>query len=194
MSTSAQDQAAIAVPATHATYDPVARAAHWLTFILVAAEFTVGWCMPEVEWGTEPTGLIGIHLMLGSSLLIVVLFRLGWRLTHAGPPPLLSLPSWQRWSAGITHIALYAMLLVMSLTGWASASARQWPVLAFGFLRLPAIVAPEAKIGFELGDIHADTLTWVLLGVICLHILAALYHRLIKRDAVLKRMLPSLGP
>ena len=177
-----------------ATYDPVARAAHWLTFILVAAEFIVGWCMPEIEWGTEPTGLIGIHLVLGGSLVIVVLFRLVWRLTHAAPPPLSSLPGWQRWSAGVTHLALYGLLLVMSLSGWAAAAARQWPVRAFGLFPLPAIVAPEAKIGFELGDIHADTLSWGLLGVIGLHVLAALYHRFIKRDAVLKRMLPSLGP
>jgi cytochrome b561 len=191
MSTTVQNQAATMVPAT---YDPVARAAHWLTFILVAAEFTVGWCMPDIEWGTEPTGLIGIHLVLGSSLLIVVLFRLAWRFTHRAPPPLLSLASWQRWSAGVTHFALYGLLLAMSLSGLAAAAARQWPVRAFGFLRLPGIVAPEAKIGFELGDIHADSLTWVLLGVICLHILAALYHRFIKHDAVLKRMLPSLGP
>ena len=188
MSASAQDQAATALPAT---YDPVARAAHWLTFILIAAEFIVGWCMPEIEWGTEPTGLIGIHLVLGGSLAIVVLFRLAWRLTHAAPPPLESMPSWQRWSARITHIALYALLLAVPLSGWASASARQWAVRAFGFVPLPAIVAPEAKIGFELGDVHADILSWVLLGAIGLHILAALYHRFIKHDAVLKRMLPS---
>ncbi len=122
-STAAQDQPAITVPAT---YDPVARVAHWLTFILVAAEFTVGWCMPDIEWGTEPTGLIGIHMMLGSSLLIVVLFRLAWRLTHRAPPPLLSLPSWQRWSAGVTHIALYVLLLAMSLYRWTKRSASAW--------------------------------------------------------------------
>lgn len=189
MSSSALDQAAATV---RATYDPVARAAHWLTFILVAAEFIVGWCMPEIEWGTEPTGLIGIHLMLGSSLLIVILFRIAWRLTHAAPPPLASLPSWQRWSAGATHIALYALLLAMSVSGWASTAARQWPMRAFGFLPLPAIVAPKAKIGFELGDIHADVLSWVLLGAIGVHIFAALYHHFIKRDTVLMRMAPSL--
>ena len=177
-----------------AAYDPVARAAHWLTFILVAAEFTIGWTMPDIEWGTEPTGLIGIHLMIGGSLLIVILFRLLWRITHSAPPPVASLPAWQRWSAGITHVALYALLLIVPLTGLASASAREWPVRAFGFLRLPAIVAPHAKIGFKLGDLHADILSWALLGAIGLHVLAALYHRFIKRDAVLKRMLPSIGP
>ena len=186
---SIQDSAASAV---RASYDPVARAAHWLTFILVATEFTLGWCMPEIEWGTEPTGVIGIHLMVGSSLLIVVLFRLVWRLTHAAPAPDPSLPAWQRASAAVTHVGLYALLIILPLTGWASASAREWPVRAFGFIPLPGIVAPKAKIGFKLGDLHADILSWVLLAVIGLHILAALYHRFVKHDAVLKRMWPSL--
>ena len=173
-------------------YGTVARAAHWLTFILVAAEFVIGWCMPDVEWGTEPTGLIGVHVMLGSSLLIIVALRIAWRLTHPAPRPLLSLPLWQRWSAGATHIALYLLLLVMTLTGLASAAAREWPVRAFGFIPIPGIVPPDAKIGFELGDLHADKLCWVLIGVVALHILAALYHRFIKRDAVMKRMWPSI--
>jgi cytochrome b561 len=176
------------------TYDPVARIAHWLTFLLVAAEFAVGWTMPDIGWGTEPTGLIGVHLVLGGSLLLVILFRLFWRLTHRAPPPLMSLPAWQRWSAGATHIALYALLLIVPLTGLASASAREWPVRAFGLITLPAIVAPHAQIGFKLGDLHSDILSWVLVGAIGLHVLAALYHRFVKRDAVLKRMLPSAGP
>jgi cytochrome b561 len=191
VSASTQKPVSIAVSDT---YGPVARAAHWLTFLLVTAEFIVGWCMPEIGWGTEPDGLIAYHLVIGSSLLIVIVFRLVWRLTHAAPPPLSTLPSWQRWSAGVTHFALYALLLVMSLSGWASASARQWPVRAFGFIPMPAIVAPEAQIGFQLGDLHADKLSWILLAVIGLHVLAALYHRFMKRDDVLRRMLPSSGP
>ncbi len=177
-----------------AVYDPVARAAHWLTFVLVAAEFVVGWTMPDIGWGTEPTGLIGLHLLLGGSLLVIIVFRLCWRLTHRAPPQPASLPAWQRWSAGATHVALYALLLIVPLTGLASAAAREWPVRAFGFITLPAIVAPHAKIGFKLGDLHSDILSWVLLGAIGLHVLAALYHRLINRDTVLRRMLPSVGP
>jgi cytochrome b561 len=179
------------VNAAPAAYDPVARVAHWLTFALVAAEFTVGWCMPDIEWGTEPTGLIGVHILIGSSLVIVVAFRLLWRLTHAAPPPLATLPAWQKWSATATHLALYGLLLIMLASGWASASARDWPLHAFGFIPLPHIVPAGTRLGFQLGDLHAGTLCWVLLAAIGVHVLAALHHHYIRRDAVLGRMLPS---
>src|SRR5579863_1360143 len=130
------------------TYDVVARTAHWLTFLLVTAEFIDGWCMPEIEWGTRPVGLIGLHLILGGSLLLLVLFRLVWRWMHPPPPQPPELPRWQRASAGAAHAAIYAMLLIMSVTGWASASARNWPVRAFGLLTLPNVVPPDTQLGF----------------------------------------------
>lgn len=171
-------------------YDPVARAAHWVTVLLVAAEYIVGSVMPSIHWGTPLGTLIKWHLALGSSLLLIVLFRIVWRLTHRPPPP-PPMPAWQRQLAGVTHFLLYAALILMPLTGWASASARDWPVRAFGVLRLPALVPYRAHIGFRLGDVHADVIYWILLGLITMHVGAALYHRFVKRDSVLSRMLPE---
>ncbi len=171
-------------------YDPVARAAHWLTVLLVAVEYIVGSVMPSIHWGTPLGALIKWHLALGSSLLLIVLFRVVWRLTHRPPPP-PPMPAWQRHLAGVTHFLLYAALILMPLTGWASASARNWPVRAFGVLRLPALVPYRAHIGFRLGDVHADVIYWVLLGLITMHVGAALYHRVVKQDSILSRMLPE---
>lgn len=177
-------------PVQTQAYDPVARAFHWLTVLLVTSEYIIGWTMPAVRWGTPLGALIRVHLAVGSSILIVVLLRVLWRLTHR-PPPLPDLPAWQRRLSALTHFAFYAVLILMPLTGWASASAREWPVRAFGFLPLPALVGPHAKIGFKLGDVHSDVLYWALLGLISLHVGAALYHRFIKRDSILSRMLPG---
>ena len=172
-------------------YDPVSKAVHWLTFALVATQFAVGWLMPEIGWGTEPEGLIGVHVVLGASIFIVVTFRVIWRITHRAPAADPVTPGWQRLLASVTHFSLYLLVIVMSLTGWASASAREWPVKAFGFIPLPALVAPEAKIGFVLGDRHGGLLCWLFLSLIGIHVIAALYHRFVKRDAVLQRMLPT---
>jgi cytochrome b561 len=172
-------------------YDLISQIAHWLTFLLVAAEFTVGWCMPEVEWGTEPVGLIAVHLAIGATLTVVVLFRIVWRFTHRAPRQLSLLPAWQRAAARLTHALLYIVLVAMLGSGWASASARQWPVRAFGIVPLPPILPPETKLGFELGDKHADVISWLLIGLIGVHVLAAIYHQFIKRDGVLDRMLPN---
>lgn len=170
-------------------YDPVAKSLHWLTVLLVVAQFIVAWTMPAIHHGMKPVGLIQWHLVIGSSLLIVVVLRLLWRLTHRPPPPAAGLPGWQRQTAAITHWALYVLLLAVPITGWLAASARPWVVHAFGILPLPMILPAGAKIGFEIGDYHGGSLAWALFGVAVLHILAALYHRLALRDRVLSRML-----
>ena len=182
---------AVEVPSANAAlaYGPVARVAHWLTVLLILAQFIVGWTMPDIHKGTRPVGLIAWHLILGSTLLVIVVLRLAWRLTHRPPPPPPGLPLWQKRTATITHAALYVLLLLVPVTGWASASARTWVARAFGVLPLPQILPPHARIGFRLGDIHGGLLAWTLLVVVSLHILAALYHRFILRDTVLDRML-----
>ena len=177
-------------PPPAASYDPIARGLHWLTVLLVLAEYIVGSLMPHIRLGTPFVLPIRLHLALGSGLVLVVLARILWRLTHRPPPPPVLLP-WQKRLADATHFLLYLTLILMPLAGWASASAHGYPVRAFGILPLPALVAYRARIGFRLGDIHADILYWILLALIALHIGAALYHRFVQRDSVLARMLPG---
>lgn len=172
------------------SYDPVARGLHWLTVLLVLAEYIVGSAMPHIRLGTPFVFLIRLHLALGSGLLLVVLARILWRLTHRHPPP-PPMPAWQRRTSAATHFALYLVLILMPLAGWASASAHGYAVRAFGVLSLPALVPYRAHIGFILGDVHADVLYWILLALIALHVGAALYHRFVKHDSVLSRMLPG---
>lgn len=172
-------------------YGAVAKITHWGMFALVAAQFVVAWEMPQIEWGTKPEFWIDLHLSLGALLVLLIVFRIVWRLTHRTPPPVVGTPVWQRWSAGLTHASLYALLIAMPLTGWAASSVRGWPVTLFGLFKLPALLPQGTKLGFKAGDFHADILGWVLLGVIGLHVLAALYHQFVKRDGVLQRMLPG---
>jgi cytochrome b561 len=179
-----------AQPNSPAVYDPISRALHWLTVLLVAAEYVVGSVMPSIHHGTPLGTMIKIHLALGSGLLLLVVLRIVWRVTHR-PPPAPPQPLWQQRLAGLTHVALYLTLILMPLAGWASASARGWPVRGFGVVPLPALVPQGKRIGFLLGDVHADVLYWILLGLIAVHVGAALYHRLVKRDSVLGRMLPG---
>jgi len=174
---------------TNVTYDPVAKVLHWLTVLLVVSQFAVAWTMPAIHRGVKPVGLIQWHLVIGSSLLILVVLRVLWRVFNRPPPPADGVPGWQRQTAAITHWALYVLLLAVPITGWAAASVRPWVVRAFGVLPLPQLLPPGAKIGFEIGDYHGGILAWALLGVAVLHILAALYHRLALRDKVLSRML-----
>lgn len=82
---------------THPAYDAVARTLHWLTVLLVAMQFVIGWTMPDVHKDTQPVNLIAWHLGVGATLVAVMAIRVIWRLTHWPTPdklpPLLSVVS-----------------------------------------------------------------------------------------------------
>ncbi|WP_242140965.1 cytochrome b/b6 domain-containing protein, partial [Sphingomonas sp. TREG-RG-20F-R18-01] len=168
-------------------YSIVARALHWLTVALVVAQFGVAWTMPEIGRGTRPTGLVAWHLSIGTTILVVIVFRLLWRLTHHVPQPPNDLPPLLQLVSRSTHYLLYGLLLMLPLMGWANASSRGWPVKLFAVLPLPQLVPEESTFGHQLGDAHmtAATLLLVLIG---LHVLGALYHLLVLRDQTVQRM------
>ncbi len=168
-------------------YDGLARSLHWLTVALIAAQFAIAWTMPDIHRGTQPTGLIAWHLGVGTAILAVALARLGRRLVHGAPAAPATLSPTLQAVSRFTHGALYALLVVLPLLGWANASSRGWPVSLFGILPLPALAHKGSTLGHALGDIHRIA-AWVLLGIIALHVLGALYHLLIVRDRTVQRM------
>ncbi len=169
-------------------YDPVAKSLHWLVFALVLVQFVIAWTMPEIRRGVVPERLINLHLSFGVLIMAVVLIRLVWRRLHPVAPANEGIPPWQERLAIAAHWLLYALLLVLPVLGWAAASARDWTVRVFDLVTLPRLVPSEARIGFIAGDVHV-VLSWVLLGLIGLHVAAGLYHYFVRRDRVLQRML-----
>lgn len=160
--------------------------------MLLAVQFAVAWTMPDVTRDTRPVGLIAWHLSVGTTILLVMVIRVLWRWASPPPPAPAGSPPVLRTAAALTHVALYALLIVLPLMGWANASSRGWPVRLFGLIPLPTIAAAGSPFAHELGDVHAKTAI-VLLVLVGLHVLAALVHRLVLRDQTLRRMAPWLG-
>lgn len=173
--------------AARESYGAMAKILHWLIFLLLAAQYAVGSIMPHIGRGTQNEGWVNWHLSIGAAILFVILLRLIWRLLF----PVALLPGMTRWEsmlAHATHLILYALVLIMTLLGWAAANARGWDVKLFGAVTLPALAPNGSSWGHEAGDIH-NILVYVLLGFIVLHVAGALYHHFILRDRVLQRML-----
>ena len=169
------------------SYDGVARTLHWLTVMLIAAQFIIGWVMPDVHKDTKVEGLIWWHLFVGGALLLTIFIRIVWRATHKPPPskltPLL------RFASSSTHFLLYVVLVITPLLGWGNASSRGWSVRIFDILPLPALTAEGSPAGHAMGDIHG-IMAWVLLALIILHVSSALFHRFVLKDDVMERMIP----
>jgi cytochrome b561 len=170
-------------------YSAVAKLLHWLIFALVAAQFVIAFTMPDIHRDTPDEGLVAWHLSVGAVILLVVVLRLLWRLSHPAPAPLAGTPQWQRSLYRLVHGLLYFILVVDPVLGWGNASSRGYPVSLFGVIPLPALFEKGSRLGHSLGDIHS-TLAWVLLFLIGVHIAVALYHQFIVKDGTLRRMLP----
>jgi cytochrome b561 len=171
-------------------YDNVTKILHWLIFLAVASQYAVGEFMPHIGRKTEEAGLVWVHIVLGGAVLGLIVIAILWRLTHP-VAQLPELPPWQRISAMLTHWALYLLILVMTLLGWAAANFRGWPVTILG-VPLPPLAKKGDSWAHTAGDIHTFLVN-VLLALVILHAAAALYHWLFLRDKVMKRIVPGMG-
>jgi cytochrome b561 len=173
-------------------YGPVAKSLHWLIVLLILVQFALGWTMASVRAGNEADPLINLHFGFGVLVALLVVLRLAWRATH--PVPLVDDggPAWQHSLAATTHWLMYLLLLASPLLGWIAANARGFAVSFFGLFTLPVVMASDRQLGGLLGNLHQFA-SYALLGIVGLHVLAALYHHFLLRDRTLRRMLPRLG-
>jgi cytochrome b561 len=171
-------------------YGLVAKILHWLILLLLAVQYAIGSIMPHIGRKTLDEGWVSWHFSVGAAILFFIVIRLIWRLLHS-VPPLPTLTPLERVVSGFTHWALYLLVLVMTLLGWAATNARGWDVKLFGLVTLPSVAPKGSPWGNQCADIH-DLLVYVLLGFIILHVGAAAYHYFVKRDGVAARMVPGV--
>lgn len=168
-------------------YSPASRWLHWLTLILLAANYGTAWSTDLVS-RTQEWLLIDPHRAIGLLLWCLVVARLICRWILGTPPAEPGMPRWQVWGAHLVHMALYALLLAVPVLGYLYADARALPDL-FGSLHLPSFIPADRQLARELKQLHGLGAN-LLLGLIGLHAAAALHHHYWMRDGVLRRMLP----
>lgn len=172
------------------SYSPQAIAIHWLAALMILFAIVLGVYMTGIRMSPTRLQLYNWHKWLGISILALSVLRLSWRLTHR-PPAGLPMAAWQRLAAHVTHGAMYLLFFVVPLAGWAYSSASGFPVVVFGVLPLPDLVAPDKALASALKAVHAG-LALAFGGVIALHVAAVIKHQFLDRDGILSRML--FGP
>jgi cytochrome b561 len=170
-------------------YGVIAQLFHWAIVVLVILQFVLANRADALPLGLAKLAVLAQHKSVGITILMLAVLRLLWRLTGPVPSVPQSTPAWQRWSARISHVALYGILLLMPLSGWLMSSARNFPVSWFGFFTLPDLVEPDRSLYDQLHQVH-EALATALFVLAVLHAAAALKHHFIDRDNVLRRMLP----
>lgn len=184
-------------PSPTPVYSTAARHMHWVTAAVVLAMIPAGLAMTYRGntlniWDGLTNAMYSSHKLLGFLVLWLVAGRLAYRLLKGAPPDEPTLLWWQKAGSHLVHWLLYGLLLVVPLLGWIGVSL--YPSLTvFGLFNLPALASPNEDLAKVVLEIHG-TLA-ILMGLLaCAHVGAALYHHLIRKDGVLRRMLPGLGP
>ncbi len=168
-------------------YGIVAQTLHWLIAALVIVQFVLGVKAAGLPLSLERLILLARHKSLGLTLFALVILRLAWRIYSPPPPQPSQAPL--RTAAQLSHGLLYALLLAMPIIGWLLSSASSLTVSWFGLFSLPNLVTPDRRLAHWMLLTH-QTMAWLLLAVIILHIGAAFWHHFILKDNVLTRMLP----
>ncbi|GFG49384.1 cytochrome B [Mycolicibacterium agri] len=161
------------------------RVLHWLTALLVFAALFVGFVMVN-SIGSYHV-LVGVHMTLGVTILVIVVVRVANRFTHRAPRLPDSVGRLEHKLVVGSELTLYAVMLAQPLVGWAMVSASGTPPVIFGSLRLPRVAPFDADLYSVLRQIHS-VLAYLLVAVIAAHISAVLLHTLTLRDRMLARM------
>jgi len=170
-------------------YGTTAKVFHWLIVALLAAQYPIGWLMPDIHRGMTPGPAMIFHVSIGILILILTALRLAWRLIHPIAPE-SSLPPWQRLSSEAVHWLLYALVLATTFSGWLFASFRGWAIPFLYLVPLPMLASDNAAAGRTIDGLH-QAMEVALLIAIGVHVAAALVHIFIYRDRVMRRMLPG---
>ncbi|RUU43804.1 MAG: cytochrome b [Mesorhizobium sp.] len=163
---------------------------HWLIAAIFIGQFVLGFVMMRVFSQRTAFELIQLHKSFGFLLLGLVILRIAWRLGNAVPALPRSVGRFERRAAALVHFALYAFQLALPLSGWAlvSVSMLEIPSVPFNLFVMPDLPLVESDTAESFWISTHWYLAYAGIGLVALHIAAALRHHFWLKDAVLTRM------
>ena len=162
------------------------RLLHWLMAVCILTMLFIGVGMVST---VKPKYLIlvSIHKPLGIAILVLALVRLVVRLRYGAPSLPADLPEPMKLAAQLSHYALYILMIGMPLLGWGMLSAAAYSVVLYGGAHLPALLPRSDSLHTLLWGAHFY-LAFVFFALVLLHVAAALFHAVVRRDGVFEAM------
>lgn len=162
---------------------------HWLSAILVLLIITLPYAsdlLAPLFGGVG--GIFTLHKSLGLLVLVLTVLRLLVRARDGAPQLLPGDARLQRVAAKSGHALLYALLLLMPLTGLLFGKR---PVNLFWLVEIGPLPVEDGVR--ELAKTFHVTAQYLLFALILGHAGAAIWHHRVQRDGVLRAMLPERG-
>ncbi|MCM2293880.1 cytochrome b [Allorhizobium sp. BGMRC 0089] len=170
-------------------YRGLQRAIHWAMALIIISALALGLYCSYLAPGTPLREfLLDIHKSLGMTALVLIVLRLPVRAVYGEP-------SWQkrpsllvRAGAHGAHMLLYVLMILMPVTGYITSGASGHDLPWFGLFTWPNILPMDRDLSRLAGMIHHFG-AYTFFAVLGLHLAAVAWHRLVKKDEVLSRML-----
>jgi len=158
---------------------------HWLSAIILLIQIPLGFYLVDIDFGEKRISIENIHVTLGLTIFYIIIIRLINNILNPTPKLDPSIFKGQRFLAKINHMLLYVAILSITISG----------ILKKLFNgETLTIIFKEIQINenFELADkfytLHIFS-NYTLIGLITIHIMAVIIHKLFFKDNLLKRML-----
>lgn len=177
------------------SYGTVARLFHWLVVLLLLIQIPAGIAIivPEAILEQRTMDILyAIHKGLGVVLLVVILMRVLWRLTHRTPAMPGHWPPLERRIASATHGLIYVLLVVVPLSGYVRVISDGFPIELLDWLGVPPLL-PDAPLVASVAALVHRFAVFSLVALVAVHIAEVLRHQLVEKDGEMARMWPPVG-
>ena len=165
---------------TDTSWGVVAKTFHWLIALLLFWQVATGISLHNMEFSPLKIGFIGLHKIFGTIIFTLIVIRLLWRFFNTHPSS-KSLPKRHIITSNVVHFFLYFLVIFIPIQGtymtWLGGSE----VSMFGLIEIPSLVEMDFFLYQKHLKIHYYSAI-ILTSLFTLHILAALYHKLIIKD------------
>jgi len=172
------------MPISDNRYNQVQILLHWLIAAMIFFMLGLGLWMVGLPKESElPPGQESVrafwfllHKSMGITVATFIVLRVIWRITHKTPPLPTTVPNWQQRVSSAVHLLLYGLMVAMPITGYLQSMYSKYDTKLWGVV-LPRLAEADATARETFSDIH-QTLAYLFIGVLVLHIGAAIKHRL----------------
>jgi cytochrome b561 len=184
---------ALAPTGRFAVYDPVLRAFHWLMAALIFVALALGVWASQLPRGDLRPEALFIHKSIGMTVLMAVALRIVSRIVKGAPAYADSLGRLTQAASHAGHLALYALMVALPISGYLTSGAGGHEVSWFGLFIFPNVVGANKALDDAAGQAHY-VFAWAIGLTLAARLAAVVWHSAVRRDAVLTRMWPGYKP
>ena len=164
------------------------KVVHWLMALLILVDLTVAQQFGgDMELADRLQTREG-HAAIGTIILTLFVIRIVLRLRNGAPAFGTLMSAWQKVLASLTHGGFYLLVAVVLVTGALSAGNAPEALSLFGQVDI-TFADNASEDQFQQVRSYHETATKLLIGLIILHVAAALFHVFVLKDGRVKRML-----